>query len=56
MQVLRLEDPEGAVLRVARIDNSVYALELAPVIPGEPFRLFEEDRAKLRSFLTGLDG
>lgn len=56
MQVLQIEDPEGSILRVSRIDNTVYAIEVAPVLPGEPFRLFEEDRAKLRSFLTGLDG
>lgn len=56
MQVLQLEDPEGSIMRISRIDNSVYAVAVAAAVPDEPFRLFEADRAKLRAFLTGLDG
>ena len=53
---LLLEDPEGSKIMVTRIDNSVFtvAYELAP--GATAFRMFEEDRQKLRSFLTPLDG
>lgn len=52
---LRLEDPEGSVMVVTRIDDLVYTLSVEYAGP-QPFRLFEDDRSKLREFLRALDG
>jgi hypothetical protein len=54
-QALQITDPEGSVLVVARVADAVYTIDLA-YSSGEPFRLFEADRAKLRAFLDPLDG
>lgn len=54
-EALRLEDPEGSVMILTRIDNLVYTLAIEYAGP-QPFRLFEDDRARLRDFLRGLDG
>jgi hypothetical protein len=53
---LLLEDPEGSKIMLTRIDDAVFtvAAELAP--GAVAFRMFEENRAKLRSFLKTLDG
>lgn len=53
---LLLTDPEGSKILGTRIDDLVFtfALELAP--GSDAFRMFEEDRAKLREFLKPLVG
>lgn len=55
MHALQLEDPEGSRLIVTRIDDSVYAIAV-DLATDAPFRLFEEDRDKLRTFLRPLAG
>jgi hypothetical protein len=53
---LLLEDPEGSKIMITRIDDIVFtvATELAP--GANAFRMFEENRAKLRGFLKTLVG
>lgn len=58
-QVLKLEDAEGSVLLVTRIDDVGYAFHLAGALneDGEamPFRLLDDDaRKQLRDFLKSL--
>lgn len=55
VQALKLEDPEGSVMIITRIDDLVYTLGIT-YASDAPFRLFEADRAKLRAFLQALDG
>ena len=58
VQALKLEDPEGSVLLVTRIDDAAYTLQIAPAIDeaGDqlPFRMFEDSRKQLRDFLRSL--
>lgn len=51
---LLLEDPEGSKLMATRIDDVVFtiAFELAP--GANAYRMFEDDRNKLREFLRPL--
>lgn len=53
---LLLEDPEGSKIMLTRIDDAAFtvASELAP--GSNAFRMFEDNRAKLRAFLKPLDG
>lgn len=53
---LLLEDPEGTKLLLTRIDDAAFtiAIELAP--GSNAYRMFEEDREKLRGFLRKLVG
>lgn len=59
VQALKLEDPEGSVLIVTRIEDAAYTLTIGNIATDDdgnplPFRLFEEDRGKLRDFLRAL--
>lgn len=55
MQVLKLEDAEGSTLLVTRIEDIGYAMAIDTAIPGQPFRLLDEDdRKRLRDFLRAL--
>jgi hypothetical protein len=57
---LRLVDGDGSVLLVSKIDDLAYTLAIAPTLDEDgnplPFRMFEEDRQKLRQFLRSLSG
>lgn len=56
-EALRLEDPNGSVLLLTRIDNAAFTVSYQPGNDGEPYRGFEADRAKICEFLAGpLDG
>lgn len=54
VQALKLEDAEGSVLLVTRIDDLAYTLAIQ-YAGDAPFRMFEDDRAKLRDFLRALE-
>lgn len=58
VQALKLEDPEGSVILVTRVEDIAYTIVLAPALDEDgnplPFRLFETDREQLRSFLRSL--
>ena len=58
VQALKLEDAEGGVLLVTRIDDAAYTLALQPALDEDgnplPFRMFEENRGQLRDFLRAL--
>jgi hypothetical protein len=55
-----MEDGDGSVLLVTRVENLAYTMVLAPASDEDgnplPFRMFEDDRQQLRSFLRSLDG
>lgn len=51
-----LTDPEGSKLLGTRIDDLVFTFAVALAPGAESFRMFEEDRAKLREFLRPLVG
>lgn len=55
-QGLKLEDPEGSIMLLTKIDDLVFtvAYQLAP--GAEVFRMFEDTREQLRDFLTPLVG
>jgi hypothetical protein len=55
-KALKLEDPEGSIQLWTKIDDLVFVMvqELAPGAPN--FRMFEDNRQQLRSFLTPLVG
>ena len=57
-QALKLEDPEGSVMLVTRIDDAAYTLQIAPALDEAgnqlPFRMFEDNRQQLRDFLRAL--
>lgn len=53
-QGIQLVDPEGTELNIARIDDAVFVATITPA--GAIFRMFEEDREKLKSFLRPLIG
>jgi hypothetical protein len=59
-EALRLVDGDGSVLVVSKIDDLAYTLMIAPAADEDgnplPFRMFEEDRQKLRQFLRSLNG
>jgi hypothetical protein len=55
VNALKLEDPEGSVMLVTRIGDSVFTVSVQ-YAGDAPFRMFEEDRAKLREFLKPLIG
>lgn len=55
LEALQLEDPEGSVMVISRVENSVYTVGIT-YSSNQPFRLFEDDRAKVRDFLRALDG
>lgn len=59
-EALRLVDGDGSVLVVNKIDDLAYTLMIAPALDEAgnplPFRMFEEDRQKLRQFLRSLEG
>lgn len=55
-QALQIEDPEGSVMVVTRVDDTAYTIGITYTAPGTPFRMFEDDRARLRAFLDPLDG
>jgi hypothetical protein len=52
---LRLEDAEGSVMIVTRVEDLVFTVSVQ-YAGDAPFRMFEEDRAKLREFLKPLIG
>jgi hypothetical protein len=52
---LRLVDLEGSVMIVTRIEDLVFIISVQ-YAGDAPFRMFEEDRAKLREFLKPLVG
>jgi hypothetical protein len=58
VQALKLEDPEGSVLLVTRIDDVVYTFNLSPALDESgnvlPFRMFDDNRQQLRDFLRAL--
>ena len=59
VQVLKLEDPEGSVILVSRIDDAAYTLVVGNVALDDdgnplPFRMFEDNRRQLRDFLRAL--
>jgi hypothetical protein len=59
VQALKLEDPEGGVLLVTRIDDVGYTLALSPAYDEDgnplPFRILDDDnRRQLRDFLKAL--
>lgn len=56
VQGLKLEDPEGSVMMLTRVEDLVFTVAYALAPGAEVFRLFEEDRAKLREFLRPLTG
>lgn len=51
---LKLTDPNGAVLQIMRVEDLAFAISLE-LATDEPFRMYEDDRAKLRAFLRPLD-
>mgnify|MGYP001583105058 CR=1 FL=1 len=55
VQALKLEDAEGSVMIVTRIDDIVFTISVEYAGDG-PFRMFEADRSKLREFLRPLVG
>lgn len=55
VEALKLEDPEGSVMVITRVENAVYTIGIT-YSSNRPFRLFEDDRAKVRAFLRALDG
>lgn len=59
VQALKLEDPEGSVLVVTRIEDAAYTLVIGNIATDDdgnplPFRLFEDNRQQLRDFLRSL--
>lgn len=54
-QALQLQDPEGSVMVVTRVDDAAYTIGVT-YSSDQPFRMFEADRKTLRSFLEPLDG
>lgn len=52
-QAIQLIDPEGTELMVVRIDDAAFTWTITP--PGV-FRMFEDNREKLKSFLRPLIG
>jgi hypothetical protein len=59
-EALKLEDADGSVMLVNRIEDLVYTMVIAEVVDEHgnplPFRMFEDDREKLRRFLRPLSG
>lgn len=53
---LKLEDPQGSVMLLTRIDDLVFTVAYSLAPDAEAFRLFEADREKLRAFLRPLAG
>jgi hypothetical protein len=60
VQALKLEDADGSVMLVTRVEDLAYTLVIAPMLDEAgnplPFRMFEDDRRKLKDFLRSLDG
>lgn len=56
VELLRLVDPEGSVLIVGKVGDAAYTLGLELADPSQPFRMFEDNRAKMRAFLRPLVG
>lgn len=59
VQALKLEDPEGGVLLVTRVDDVGYTFQLSPALDEDgnplPFRILDDDpRKQLRDFLRSL--
>lgn len=55
-EALRLEDPDGSVMLVQRVEGLglVFSIQAAEGSPG--FRMFEDDREKLTQIMRPLDG
>lgn len=49
-EAIVLEDPNGSKIMVTRFDDIAFAISVE-VVDDQPFRLFEDTRAKLHSFL-----
>lgn len=50
-EALRLEDPNGSVILLNRIDDVVFTVSTS-FVGDAPFRMFEADRVKIRKFLA----
>lgn len=55
-KALKLEDPEGSIMVLTKIDDLVFTVQYGLAEGAEVFRMFEDNRRQLRDFLTPLVG
>ncbi len=53
---LKLEDPEGSIMVLTKVDDLVFTVQYGLAPGAEVFRMFEDNRKQLRAFLTPLAG
>lgn len=56
VQALKLVDPEGSIMVLTRVEDVAFTVAYSLAPGADVFRMFEDDRRKLREFLQPLVG